>query len=74
MLAGEKKCRPSTRSGREVAAAMRVRVEIAGVGREHRIRPHDGVESPEQLGLDVEIVEHRLDHEIGMRRASSLSP
>ena len=42
----------------------RVHVERRGVGREHRARPADLPEPAEDLALDREVLEHRLDHEV----------
>ena len=56
--------RPARRGGDEPD------VEIARVGREHRSRGQDGVEIAEQGLLDLQVLVHRLDHEIpvGERR------
>ena len=43
----------------------RVGIEIAGVGGEDGVVADDAVEAPEQAGLDLEIVEHGFDDEIG---------
>ena len=40
------------------------RIEIGGVGRQHRIRPADTVEFGEDGALDGDLLEHRLDHQI----------
>jgi hypothetical protein len=44
--------------------ADRVRIEIGGVGGQHRIRPADRRQFFEDGALDGEILEHRLDDEI----------
>ena len=51
----------------------RVGIEIAGVGREDRVRAHDAVQPDEQLGLDREIVEHGLDDEVGVAEDSNVA-
>ena len=68
-LAGEKKCMPST--SRHAAGHLRdlVDVEIGGVGREHRAGLGDLLELAEQLLLDRHVLEHRLDHDVGVLRA-----
>ncbi len=38
--------------------------ERGGVGRQHAIRAHDAFQLREQRALDVEILEHRLDHQV----------
>ena len=52
--------RPRRRGGDDI------RVEIAGVGGQDRIGPHDAVQLLEKAGLDGEIVEHGLDDEVGI--------
>ena len=37
-----------------------------GVRREHRVVPADPVQRPEDLLLDLERLEHRLDHDVGV--------
>ena len=59
---------PRRRGGDDVG------IEIAGVGGQDRVGPHDAVQLPEQLGLDGEIVEHRLDDEIGVGEFAGDSP
>ncbi len=64
-MAGEKKCSPTTASGRDVAAAIVVDVQIAGVRREDRARLGEAVELAEHLLLDRHVLEHRLDDQVG---------
>ena len=52
--------------GREVRAGDRVDVQRRCVGRENRARLHDPVERREHLLLDLHVLEHRLDHQIGV--------
>ena len=65
-LAGEKKCRPTTASGREVADAISsmFRYEVL----EARIAPwlDDLVELGEDLLLDPHVLEHRLDDQVAV--------
>ncbi len=69
MFAGLKKCRPSTSPGRRVNAAIlftsRVEVLVA------RMAPRFMTASSllEHVLLDVQVFEHRLDHEVGVLRA-----
>ena len=70
--AGLKKCMPTTRSGVCVASAICVTesaevlvARIAGGGSE-------AVELAEQLALDLEILEGRLDHELAAREVGEL--
>ena len=65
-LAGEKKCMPITSPRPLGEAAICVDVEIRGVGGEHRARLGDRVELAEDLLLDLHVLEHRLDDEVGV--------
>ena len=68
-LAGEKKCVPSTSSGRLVIRGDRVDVEVGGVGGEDRAGLGDRVEPLEDAFLEVHVLEHRFDHEVGVSQA-----
>ena len=57
---------PTTASGRDVAAGDLVDIEIAGVGREDGAGLGDLVELAENVLLDVHVLEHRLDDEVGV--------
>ena len=65
-LAGEKKCMPSTSSGRLVTEAISsmFRYEVL----EARIAPGLAIVSSlrEHLLLDVHVLEHRLDHQVAV--------
>ena len=65
---GEKKCVPTTDSGRSVAAAIWVigiaEVFVASTASSRQIRSSVG----EQLRLDVEALEDGLDHDVGCPR------
>ncbi len=50
---------------RQVRRKLRHR-QRRGVGREDAIGPYDGLEVREHLLLDLEILEHGLDHEVGV--------
>ena len=63
---GFMKCMPITFSGREVAAARRViEIELVLVARMVGRRAQ-AVEVGEHLGLDLQPLDHRLDHEVGV--------
>jgi hypothetical protein len=65
-LAGEKKCIPTTSSGRDVARGDLVDRQGRGVGRQHHARPRRLVEPREDLLLHLHVLEHGLDHEVGL--------
>ena len=68
MLAGLKKWVPMTLSGRPVTAAMALDVEGARIAREHGVAGRHGIELAEGLLLDLELLEHRLDHDVRLAR------
>ena len=65
-FAGLKKCVPSTSCGRFVDGGDLVHVERRGVGGEDRARLRDPVEVGEDALLEVHLLEHRLDDEVGI--------
>ena len=62
---GFMKCMPMTRSGRLVTEPMRVIGMAGGVGGEHGALGTDGVDLRVDLFLDVPVLGHVLDHEVG---------
>ena len=66
---GLKKCMPASRSGRRSSAAMSRDRERRGVRREHALVAHDALELGEDLLLHLELLEHRLEHEVAVREA-----
>ena len=65
-LAGLKKCRPMKRSGLRQALGDGAGVEVGGVGGEDRVRAAGAAEGVEDGALDGELLEDRLDHEVGV--------
>jgi len=61
---GEKKCIPSTRSGRSVAAASRAIGIEEVLGRQRHARGHQPVEIAEDVRLDLRVLVDGLDHEL----------
>ena len=57
---------PSTDCGRSVKCGDLVDVEIGGVGGEHGAGLAVGIELAEHLALDADVLEHRLDHHVGV--------
>ena len=70
--AGLKKCMPTTRSGVCVAVGDLRDRERRGVRGEDRGRRDEAVELAEELALDLEILEGRLDHELAVREVGEL--
>ena len=62
--AGLKKCIPTTRSGRAVAAGDLGDRERRGVGRKDGVGAADPVELGEELPLRGQLLDDRLDHEV----------
>ena len=52
------------------ALGDRARVEVGGVGGEDRVRAAGAAEAVEDRALDGELLEHRLDHQIGVGQAA----
>ena len=61
---GEKKWVPTTASGRAVTAAIWVTGIARRVRRQDRAVLAELVQRPEHLVLDLELLEHRLDHDV----------
>ena len=64
--AGLKKWTPHTRSGREVSMASSITEQRRGVGGEDGVGVDGAVELVEERPLHVEVLDHRLDHEVAV--------
>ena len=65
--AGLKKCRPRMRPGIFRTLGNLQRIEVGGVGGDRHLGADHGGEVPENHALDLQILEHRLDHKIRRR-------
>ena len=62
---GEKKCRPMKFSGRAEASARPVIGRVEVLEANTASAGSDGLGLLGHLGLDLAVLEHRLDHELG---------
>ena len=65
---GLKKCRPTKRSARFVAAAISVMESDDVLEAKIVVRRAGRVERLEHLALGVQVLHHRLDHEVAARQ------
>ena len=67
---GEKKCMPSTRSGRRASRGDVADRDGGGVAGEDGVGPRHRFDFRQDLALELEILEHRLDHQVGAAEAA----
>ena len=67
---GEKKCMPRMRSGRRALAAISANGNSGSVGGEDGVGSDHRFDFRQHPALDVEILEHRFDHQVGSLKSA----